>query len=732
MKYVKVLINKKVRKINHDFQYSVPLELEADVRIGAVVSVPFGNQTADGIVIGESDNPENYVVKDILDIINRDFSFPADLIDLSLRLSEFYSIPMMSFMNAMIPPGINLFGEMKRPLYVTFLKYVDGKDPSALRGLKQRELYNILSVEKEISCSDLILRGFSYTVIKGLSNKGYAEKIKKEVFRKTVRHLKDDFIFKPELNGYQKNAVNEILDECRGKRRPVLLHGVTGSGKTEIYLRVIEDFITRNQQVIILFPEISLTPQFISLFENRFPGEVAVFHSRLSQGERRDAWLAFRSGKATVALGVRSCVFAPAKNLGLLIIDEEHEDSYEQDSAPRFHARRVAEFRCEYSNAQLILGSATPSLESYHNAVTGNYRLVELPERVLGAELPEVRIVDMREELRCGRTSVLSAPLISEMNSALDRGEQIILFLNRLGYHTFVSCRDCGYVYQCPECGVSLRYFRSNDTLRCSRCSHVEKRRGHCPQCGGSHVKYFGLGTEQLEEIVKKQFPGYSVCRMDSESLRKKGSIEDIYNDIMDGNVDIIIGTRTVSKGWDFPGVSLIGIIAVDYSLNFPDFRAGEKTFQMISQVSGRCGRRNGDGKVILQTYQPDQRILSFGCRQDYKEFYYWEMSNRQKYQYPPFFSMIRVYISFKEDSSSSSAMEKIRNCFEISCDIKCFGPSSVYYTDRKKEIWCITFLGPDLKEIRKTVNNGILKADDSGLLKNINLQIETEPMHSV
>ena len=736
MQFVKVLINKKVKDLDHDFIYEVPPEWMGTVQIGSVVSVPFGHRTEKGIVVGFAEPTEEYRIKYIDGILNEAFIFPEDLIVLADLLSRHYMTTTIGMLKAMIPRGINLFGKAQKPKTEPWLIFREnGKDISALRGEKQRALAALLKEKGEISFAYAAENGFSSAVCGGLIKNDFAEKENRGVQRYSYRHLPKKEVSVPKLTKEQHQALTAIRGRDPKDHRPILLHGVTGSGKTELYLRLTEDTLNKGKQVIVLLPEIALTPQFVSIFEQRFYGKVALFHSRLSDGERRDAWYAFRRGEARIALGARSCVFAPAENLGLIIMDEEHEESYEQDSSPRFHARVAASLRCRIHDADLVLGSATPSFESYEKALKGEYLLIALHHRVGGTPLPAITTVDMREELKAGWTEVLSRELIVAMEKTLSEGKQVMLFLNRLGYHTFVSCRDCGFVYRCPHCGVSLTYYQKENCLRCTRCDHREDHHDRCPQCGSHRIKYFGLGTDQLEEIVARRFPHAVIDRLDSDSTRLKGSVDEVFEGMKSGRTQILIGTRMLAKGWDFPDVALTGIIAADYTLNFPDFRSGEKTFQMIAQVAGRCGRGSEQGTVILQTYRPEEPALIFGGLQDYDTYYHLEAKNRRRFGYPPFTHLMKVIIVTPAEYLTSEELEKIKQCFMADVDenIRVFGPSPSVYRDKGKEKWILTFLGDKLFLLRDRINKGISQVESEKLIdKNSSIQIETEPIHSV
>ncbi|MFC1721942.1 primosomal protein N', partial [Patescibacteria group bacterium] len=434
----------------------------------------------------------------------------------------------------------------------------------------------------------------------------------------------------------------------QGKNKVTLLHGITGSGKTEIYLQTIADCLQKNQQSIVLIPEISLTPQTIDRFTKRFgDDQIAVLHSRLPYGRRWREWQRIRSGQAKIVVGPRSALFAPVRNLGLIVIDEEHETSYKQwDKHPRYHAREVAVQYSELTGAKVILGSATPAIETYHQARSGKFNLAELNERINKAPLPHVEIVDMRNELRGGNKSIISESLQQQIKNTMAAKEQAILFINRRGAATFVMCRDCGHVIECPECSVSLTYhWQDKQDLRCHHCGHRENVPQTCPACKSQRIRYFGAGTQRVEAEINKLFPEARVLRMDTDTTKRTHAHTEIFRTFARHQADILVGTQMVTQGFDLPKVALVGIISADTSLNFPDFRAHERTFQLLTQVAGRTGRRDKDGLVILQTYHPKNDAILAAAKHNYSEFYQTEIAERRILGYPPFANFIKITI---------------------------------------------------------------------------------------
>lgn len=459
-----------------------------------------------------------------------------------------------------------------------------------------------------------------------------------------------------------QNALTQLQTASTEARRILLLHGVTGSGKTEVYMQAIAPILESGKSVIVLVPEISLTPQTASRFIGRFGERVAVLHSRLSTGERYDSWHRIKKGEATIVIGPRSAVFAPVSELGLMIIDEEHSDSYKSDTAPRYHAREVAQKRSELANCALLLGSATPSLESFHRARSGAYQLLSLPTRVLDREMPEVHIVDMRAELKGGNRTIFSALLRNAIEQRLVKREQIILFLNRRGHSTYVFCRTCGYVERCSNCSISLTFHFETKKLVCHHCGHRRDTHPACPQCSSPAIRYFGMGTEAIEQEVRKAFPAANVKRFDADSTARKNAHQQILSAFQQQEIDILIGTQMVAKGLDFPNVTLVGVIAADTALNLPDFRASEQTFSLLTQVAGRSGRAEVPGEVIIQTYMPEHYCITAAQKHDYIGFYEQEVAARSALRYPPFSHVARLLLRGKDEKSVIEAAHAVLN----------------------------------------------------------------------
>lgn len=468
------------------------------------------------------------------------------------------------------------------------------------------------------------------------------------------------------LTEEQKNAMEVILPPLRnGEHKVYLVHGVTSSGKTEIYMQVIEECIACGRTAIMLVPEISLTPQTIERFIGRFgTDQIAVLHSKLSMGERYDEWMRIKKGGVKIVIGARSAVFAPLSDIGVIVLDEEHETTYKSDMSPKYDAIEVAVMRARRNQAVVLLGSATPSLVSAYKAETGEYERILLNERFNKTPLPSVEITDMREELRNGNKSIFSRSLYHEMKQNLEEKKQVILFLNRRGYSTFVSCRACGFVMKCGECGISLTYHKSKNEAICHFCGSRERVPSVCPVCGGRYIKHFGTGTEKVEELTKEIFPEYTVDRLDLDTAAKKGSIDRILNSFRKGKTNILIGTQLVAKGLDFSNVGLVGIVSADISLNVPDFRSAERTFQLITQAAGRAGRGDDPGKVLIQTYNPEHYSIVAAAAHDYEAFYRSETAIRKQIGYPPFSDLFQIVLSSEKEQEAYEVCRQVADDF--------------------------------------------------------------------
>ena len=659
--YAGVVVNNDSVQVDKIFTYKIPISLIGKVHLGFRVKVPFGrgNKTLDAFVLElfkQCDNINN--IKDITSICDEMPLLKITDIDLVKSMKKKYLCTYLECIKVIIPRGITKGIKKKTMQVLTVRKELEGKflnEP--YKNIYEQVLLNNMKYNKSefsksfkqslSSINTMIKHGFLDTeeiIINRYNEKDYSRYEEKK------------------LNEDQQKSVDFIINS---KQKKFLIHGVTGSGKTEIYLNLVSYMLKENKQSIILIPEISLTPQMVERFKGRFGRDIAVFHSRLSDGERFDEWMRVKLGNVKIAIGARSAIFLPFENLGLIVIDEEHEASYKSDSDPKFDAREIAYMKCELENCKLLLGSATPSIESYYRASINELELITINDRVDGAAMPKVEIVDMREELMNNNRSIFSKSLHEGIIESLKKNEQVILFLNRRGFSTFVSCRKCGYVFKCKKCDISLTYHNSGEYLTCHYCGEKEKISKTCPSCGSSYVKYFGVGTEKIEQEINRIFPSAKTLRMDFDTTRKKNSYEYIYNTFKNKQADILIGTQMVAKGLDFENVTLVGVIAADLSLNLPDFRAYERTFQLLTQVSGRAGRGKKEGKVVIQTYNTDELTLQYAADNDYDSFYKNEIMVRKAMDYPPFTKILVINMSSEDENLL------IKNIQNVSVNLK-------------------------------------------------------------
>ncbi|WIF94581.1 primosomal protein N' [Caminicella sporogenes] len=609
----------------------------------------------------------------------------------------------------------------------------------SLRAYKQRKILEILIKKEKMEVSKLISdAGTSSSVIKQLEKKGLIRITEEKEFRsplaKKEKHLEKAKV----LNREQKIVYDNILKAISEKKHETfLVHGVTGSGKTEVYIQLVDKVLKDNKQAIILVPEISLTTQIVNKFFSRFGANIAVLHSKLSLGERLDQWKKIKNNEISIVIGARSAVFAPCENLGIIIIDEEHESSYKSDMSPKYQTVEVAKYICTQENIPLVLGTATPSVESYYKALKGQYRLLKLKNRFNKNPLPTVEIVDMRVELEEGNRSIFSKSLYNSMKECLANKKQVILFLNRRGFSTFISCRSCGFVLKCINCDISLTYHYKSNLAKCHYCGYSRAVPDTCPSCGSKYIKYFGAGTEKVEKYVKKLFPNYKVQRLDVDTTSRKGELERIITSFENREIDILIGTQMVTKGLDFPYVTLVGVLSADTILNLPDYRANERTFQLLTQVAGRAGRHDFQGKVIIQTYTPENFSVIAAQSHDYDTFFKREINIRREFLYPPFCSLINIVIYGKNENdvikSSRNLFEELE--FKIKennlRDIIIFGPNPAIYNKIKGNYrWQILIKcqSIDQESIKGIINNVCIKNKNKFLYGDVNLSVDINP----
>lgn len=647
--YAQVIVDLVSNAVDRPFQYLIPLHLRQKVKVGSQVIVPFRSQKMTAYVVALEKEAVVENPREILSLSEPPYTLLPEFMELSFWLSRrFFSRWIEAIYLCLPPAGSRL--KTKHVEYVFPLMTLEElREVSAQlkkNAPRQSLLLEHLALDggKGIPWAELRSKTEARREsLVSLQGKGYI-KIEKIPYEKlpwqgtaTLPKSKGGVSF----SAQQENVWQEIEKGFSGPPKQFLLYGVTGSGKTELYLRAAGEALKRGRTVLFLVPEIMLTPQIINHFNRRFTGQFALLHSQLTPGERYREWKRIESGQARFVLGARSAVFAPLENIGLIVMDEEHENTYKQDDAPRYHTRDVAKWRAVYHDALLLMGSATPSLETYLETKKQKIKLLQLTERIGGRPLPAVQLVDMRREFKQKNRGIFSRPLLRAMEDTLSRGEQLILFLNRRGFASFQLCRECGWVMQCPHCAVSLTYHSSPEHLQCHYCGYKSAIPHFCPRCKSRYLRNFGLGTQRVEKAVKGLFPQIGVIRMDSDTAGQKGSYEKIWRNFKEKEASVLIGTQMIAKGLDFPSVTLVGVIAADITLHLPDFRAGERTFQLLSQVAGRAGRGDKAGRVIIQTYTPWHYSIQAAAVHDYLKFSQEEFKRRRTLFYPPFSEII-------------------------------------------------------------------------------------------
>ncbi|MDR3274262.1 MAG: primosomal protein N' [Puniceicoccales bacterium] len=653
MKYVEILTLTWASK---PLLYAIPQHLQDRVEEGMLVEVPFGQTSQYGIVskIVEASATASFEIKEISKILYEYPLFAKDILELIGWISKYYAASIKSVAEAVIPTAIRKLTNPKFSTKISIARPLSEAEINILkvRSPKQYEIYSKI-IEASSNRSE-ILKHCSPSALKALIDKDIVGEIFEPISRIDYQDKfghDDPKKYNIKLTKEQTDAVESICSSLDGSKfKTHLLHGITGSGKTEVYIKAIDHALELGGDVIMLIPELALTPQTVGRIRNGIEisekssknAKVLVWHSGLSEGERRDAWLALSNGDAKIVIGARSAIFAPLKNVKLIIVDEEHESTYKQSEAPRYHARDVAVYRAKLNNAVCVLGSATPSLESFFNAQNKKYHLNLLSNRVDGSVLPTVEVVDMRDE---NPRNIISAALNTLIIDRLDKREQVILFLNRRGYATIVLCKQCNYVAQCPRCSLSLTYHRDKRSMLCHLCGYEEPLPERCPICGNFDIIRRGLGSQKLEQITAEQFPMARVARIDSDTMTGKNGFKRVLSDFRQGKIDILIGTQMIAKGLDFPNISLVGIIGIDGTINFPDFRSAERAFQLIVQVSGRAGRGDKRGHVIVQTRNPQSYVIQLAKAHRFQDFISSELANRAEFMYPPYRHVIRVVL---------------------------------------------------------------------------------------
>lgn len=657
MYIVSVLIEHPVQSLDTNFDY-----LSHDKVIeGVRVIVPFNKQRIIGYVehVKETSLSKTQLEEDagfkyqyISEVIDHEPLLNDELIELAYTMSKLTMSPRIACFQAMLPsslkPATNQAVGIKKQLVVHVLK--DGQAKTK----KQQECLIYLKEYPEILLKDI---PYSRSLLDNLVNQGFIEIVEKEIYRKPkfMEHVPKNIT----LTDAQQHVIQGIIST---HNQTSLIHGVTGSGKTEVYLALAAHYLLKGQSVIMLVPEIALTPMMVEVFKQRFGDQVAVLHSRLSQGEKYDEYRRIKRGEVHIVVGARSAVFAPLENIGLIILDEEHDASYKQESKPRYLTSQIARIRAKTHGANVVLGSATPSLETYSRCQIGAYQLFELPHRINQKPLPQVEIVDMLEENRKRNFSLFSLTLQKQLQQTLDEGNQAILLLNKRGYASFLQCRSCGEVIKCPHCDVTLTYHKDENKLKCHYCEYSISIPHSCPKCGEKKMKMIGYGTQKIEEEISNTFSNAHVIRYDVDTTKQKNSHLKLLEKFRNHEANILLGTQMIAKGLDFEDVTFVGVLNADMSLNIPDFRASERTFQLLSQVAGRSGRGKKEGRVVIQTYNPDHYAITCAANHDYKRFYQLEMNYRKLAVYPPFCHMVSILIQSKKEQASYEAARHIKN----------------------------------------------------------------------
>jgi primosomal protein N' (replication factor Y) len=674
--FARVLID---RSEGRELDYGIPEELEESVAVGSRVVVMVRNRRAIGTVLSLSSVSEVSGIRPISGLVEEEVSLTPVLMRLARWIADYYCATSSSVFKAMLPPAVR--GERipgKRVRVATLSRRPSPEDLAAIGRKSPRQsalLEHLAGSAAPMDVPDLLRAALAgESSLKALVTSGWIAISERRAGALPGEEILPSCI--PELNPDQASVISTILEVLRqpppeGVPGPFLLHGVTGSGKTEVYLRTIEAALAMGRGALVLVPEIALTPQTVERFRSRFDAGghgVAVLHSHLGEAERREEWLRIRRGDARIVIGARSAIFAPLRDPGIIIVDEEHEGTYKQEESPRYHARDVAVMRARLEGCPIVLGSATPSVESYRNALAGKYRLLELPRRADGQKMPLIRVVDLRLQGKRARSDGgLSAPLQMAITRRLDLGQQVILFLNRRGYSTSVLCEACGHVCRCPNCSLSLTLHRAQERMACHLCGHTARPPVDCPECRDPGIRHAGIGTQRVEETLRKLYPKARIARMDADTMTRKGSYAEVLGDFRARRTDILLGTQMIAKGLDFPNVTLVGIVNADTGLHSPDFRAGERTFQLLTQVAGRAGRGETEGEVLIQTFSPASPSIQYARHHDFSGFYEQEISFREAFGHPPFLRLLLVRIRGESEEGTRMSALALAAAFRAS-----------------------------------------------------------------
>ncbi|MEE1078566.1 MAG: primosomal protein N' [Agathobacter sp.] len=736
-RFANVIVDISHEKLDKTFQYRIPQEMETDITLGVLVDIPFGNRTIQGYVVELTDEPEFDIskIKPLIGVKKGSVVIESQLIALAGWMRKNYGSTMNQALKTVIPIKQKTKNIEKRTLR---LQISDGEAKKQLALCEAKHytakarLLRELIAQKELDYTLVTQKlGVASSVIKGFEKQGILSIETTTSFRNPVKHLECKG-YHLTLNEHQQKVVDCVCSHMdTNDPQTFLLKGVTGSGKTEVYMELISHVVAKGKQAIVLIPEIALTYQTVMRFYNRFGNRVSIMNSKLSQGEKYDQFQRAKTGDIDIMIGPRSALFTPFRDLGLIIIDEEHESSYKSETSPRYHAREVAIERARMSGASVVLGSATPSIESYYAAKKGEFILLELNQRVEEKELPECEIVDLREELRLGNRSILSERLQTLMEDRLAKRQQIMLFLNRRGIAGFVSCRACGHVIKCPHCDVSLSQ-HNNGKMVCHYCGYEEASPKNCPSCGSKYIGGFKAGTQKIEQIVGMRFPSARILRMDYDTTRTKDSYEKILQSFANQEADILIGTQMIVKGHDFPNVTLVGVLAADMSLHVSDFHAAERTFQLLTQAVGRAGRGKEKGEAIIQTYDPKHYAIMTAKEQDYEDFYEQEIMYRELLFYPPVWNLLVILCTSDQEESVDFYTQTLSDFLQEGRQkgVQIVGPADATVTKindvyrkviyiKAKEYQTLVNIKDQVEEWNKRQKNN----------KNVNIQFDFNPM---
>jgi primosomal protein N' (replication factor Y) (superfamily II helicase) len=723
------------------FTYRLTPEQTGQAEVGARLVVPLGRSVVTGYIVGLLDEPTAELletdIKDAKELLDETPVCGPEILQLARWVADYYACPIGEVIKAALPPGMSPKRKTAPAVKPKLRRFVRVLQPSNSDEQKltdtQRRVLDTLTASGPMLLQSLIKdANVSASTVSSLEKKALLEIYVEAIRRDPLAENLGVSDVEHNLTAGQSAVLAQIEEQMNaGDYAAFLLHGVTGSGKTEVYMRAMNKALSVGRSAMMLVPEIALTPVFSRRLRARFGDQVAIFHSSLQKGERFDEWTRVRNGEARVVIGTRSAVFAPVKNLGLIVVDEEHESSYRQQESPYYNARDVAIVRAQKESATVVLGSATPSLESFHNARKGKYQFVRLPERIGARPMAEAKIVDMRTVFaRHGKPRVFSDELLEAIRETRARGEQSIILLNRRGYSSFILCRSCGETVQCPNCDVTLTYHRSERVIVCHYCNHREPVPRACPSCGKKYIYYVGEGTEQLEEMLKLLFPALRVARIDRDTTARRKVFEQSLADFSAGRIDTLVGTQMLAKGHDFPNVTLVGVVSVDAGLALPDFRSAERTFQLITQVAGRAGRGDRPGRVLIQTYHPYHYSLRHACAQDYEGFFEEELRYRQNHSYPPFVALASLLIHGPDLGRVRSDSLELRKQLDlVNQDRKCriLGPAPAPLSRLKGEHrFQMLIKSRSRKQLREVADAALKAMADKGAnLRSINLEID-------